>query len=170
MAVPQNKEALLKEIIISYNKLITDLKKVPEDLVFEKTMEGHAKDTNMSVANLLSYLIGWGELVLKWHKKTDNNESVVFPETGYKWNELGKLAQKFYQDYQQIPFKELLQKYEATVGKLIDLVVSKTNYELYEKPWYNQWTMGRMIQFNTSSPYKNSRIRLRKWMKQQEIN
>lgn len=171
MAVPQNKEALLKEIITSSDKLITDLKKVPEDLAFKKSMEGHAKDTNMSVANLLSYVIGWGELVLKWHNNTDNNESVDFPETGYKWNELGKLAQKFYDDYQQIPFNELLQKYEVTVGKLIDLVASKTNHELYEKPWYNQWTMGRMIQFNTSSPYKNSRIRLRKWMKeQQEIN
>ncbi|WP_207909110.1 ClbS/DfsB family four-helix bundle protein [Pedobacter sp. ok626] len=46
----------------------------------------------MSINNLLAYLIGWGELVLKWNRKKDNNEPVDFPDTGYQWNELGKLV------------------------------------------------------------------------------
>ncbi|MFX4153989.1 ClbS/DfsB family four-helix bundle protein [Aliarcobacter butzleri] len=66
-----------------------------------------------------------------------NKEEVDFPETGYKWNQLGKLAQKFYEDY--------------------------------KISWHEKWTLGRMIQFNTSSPYANAKARIRKWKKSHNI-
>ncbi|WP_218665788.1 ClbS/DfsB family four-helix bundle protein, partial [Acinetobacter sp. Colony158] len=44
-----------------------------------------------------------------------------------------------------------------------------TNSELYEKSWYNQWTMGRMIQLNTASPYLNAKNRVSKWLKIQNF-
>ena len=95
MPIPKNKEELLADIASTYAKLKVDLESVPARLATGPLMEGHAKDTFMTVHNLTSYLIGWGELVLKWHKKKSRGEVVDFPETGYKWNELGKLAQKF---------------------------------------------------------------------------
>ena len=49
----------------------------------------------MSIHNLVSYLLGWSSLVLKWNRKSEDKEPIDFPETGYKWNELGRLAQKF---------------------------------------------------------------------------
>jgi hypothetical protein len=36
---------------------------------------------------------------------------VDFPETGYRWNALGELAQKFYADHASIPCAELLQQF-----------------------------------------------------------
>ncbi|MCG8400066.1 MAG: ClbS/DfsB family four-helix bundle protein, partial [Firmicutes bacterium] len=45
-------------------------------------------------------------------------------------------------------------------------IEKKDNIQLYGTPWYEKWTMGRMIQLNTSSPYKNARNRIRKWKKQ----
>ncbi|WP_409416067.1 ClbS/DfsB family four-helix bundle protein [Flavobacterium sp. PS2] len=169
MAVPQNKTELLKEIEITYVKLREDLKTIPIELTAKETLEGHSKNTMMSVNNLVSYLIGWGELVLKWHHKKNNNEVVDFPETGYKWNELGKLAQKFYADYQDLDFIALQEKLDATVNKLQILIESHNNETLYEQAWYKKWTMGRMIQFNTSSPYKNARARIRKWKKENNL-
>ena len=44
-------------------------------------------------------------------------------------------------------------------------VGSRPNDELYGKPWYDKWPKGRMIQFNSSSPYANARGRIRKWLK-----
>ena len=117
----------------------------------------------MSVSDLVAYLIGWGELVLKWNRKMDKNENVDFPETGYKWNELGKLAQKFYSDYENLNYKLLLTKLDKVIGEILGLIKSISNADLYEKSWYNKWTQGKMIQFNTSSPYKNARSRIRKW-------
>lgn len=165
MAVPTNKEELQKAISTNYEKLIAELATIPKELWTPKNLEGHAKGTTMSINNLVAYLIGWGELVLKWNDKKDNNENVDFPETGYKWNELGKLAQKFYLDYESYTTDELTTKLDDTVSRILDLIHTKSNQELYEVPWYTKWTQGRMIQFNTSSPYSNARGRIKKWKK-----
>jgi hypothetical protein len=169
MAVPVNKEELIKAIILNYEKLKKELATIPAELTGFKELEGHAKGTSMSINNLLAYLLGWGELVLKWNKKKDNDKEVDFPETGYKWNELGKLAQKFYEDYKEENFTSLQQKLDKNVTKILALIESKTNHELYESAWYEKWTLGRMIQFNTASPYTNARGRIRKWKKEKGI-
>lgn len=166
MGVPKNKTELLADIEKTYSKLVEDLKSIPLDMTTQLTLPGHAKNTFMSVNNLISYLIGWGELVLKWHKKTNKGQVVDFPETGYKWNELGLLAQKFYKDYENLDNKKLLKRLDKTIQKLQMLIECHSNVELYKREWYGKWTMGRMIQFNTSSPYKNARGRIVKWKKE----
>jgi len=83
-----------------------------------------------------------------------------------QWNELGKLAQKFYADFSSYNYNTLLKKFDKTVKNILELVESKTDQQLYGSPWYTKWTMGRMIQFNTSSPYKNAHNRISKWQKQ----
>lgn len=168
MAVPKNREELIFEIENNYSKLKKDLESVPIELTKEKSLEGHAKGTKMNVSNLVAYLIGWGELVLKWNRKKENGEQVDFPETNYKWNELGKLAQKFYADYENLSYSDLLNKLDQTVEKILKLIKNNTNEELYEKPWYDKWTKGKMTQLNTSSPYKNARSKVRKWKKLNE--
>lgn len=170
MAVPANKEELEIAIKTNYNKLKKELSGIPGELTAVHNLEGHAKDTVMSINNLISYLTGWGELVLKWNNKKDNKETVDFPETGYKWNELGKLAQKFYKDNKKDDFITLCNKLDNVVDKILSLIEQKTNAELYETPWYERWTLGRMIQFNTASPYNNARGRIRKWKKENNLN
>lgn len=168
MPVPANKEELLKAIETNYSKLKKELETISVEETAVKELDGHAKGTLMSIDNLLAYLVGWGELVLKWNKNRSENKPVDFPETGYKWNELGKLAQKFYADYQNDDFNTLIQKLDDTVKKITSLIESKTNDELYGVGWYEKWTLGRMIQFNTASPYNNARGRIRKWKKEKK--
>ncbi|PIF53635.1 ClbS/DfsB family four-helix bundle protein [Flavobacterium sp. 2] len=169
MAVPVNKEELQNAIKINYNKLKKELLSIPHELTTVPNLEGHMKNTTMSINNLISYLNGWGELVLKWNTKKERNEIVDFPETGYKWNELGKLAQKFYNDYEKDDFNTLCTELDEITGRILFLIEQKTNTELYETAWYEKWTLGRMIQFNTSSPYNNARARIRKWKKENNI-
>ncbi|AKH94237.1 ClbS/DfsB family four-helix bundle protein [Elizabethkingia anophelis] len=168
MPVPANKEELLKAIETNYSKLKKELETISVEETAVKELDGHAKGTLMSIDNLLAYLIGWGELVLKWNKNRSENKHVDFPETGYKWNELGKLAQKFYADYQNDDFNTLIQKLDDMVKKITSLIESKNNDELYGVGWYEKWTLGRMIQFNTASPYNNARGRIRKWKKEKK--
>jgi hypothetical protein len=169
MAVPANKEELQIAIETNYSKLKKELSNIPVELTSISNLEGHAKNTMMNINNLASYLIGWGELVLKWNIKKDNNEAVDFPETGYKWNELGKLAQKFYKDYEKDDFITLCDKLDNTVFTILTLIEQKSNTELYNVEWYEKWTLGRMIQFNTASPYNNARGRIRKWKKENNL-
>jgi len=167
MPIPQHKEALLSAIEITYQQLKAELESIPAEKANEKTLTGHVQNTNISVCNIVAYLIGWGTLVLKWHHKKQKNETVVFPEEGYKWNQLGLLAQKFYADYAHLDFIHLLKKLDETSKEIKGIIHQHNNEQLYETLWYNKHTLGRMIQLNTSSAYKNARIRIRKWKKQQ---
>lgn len=169
MAVPTSKDELLEAIDGAYAKLMKELATVPADRVEETTLEGHAQDTRMSVRDLVAYLTGWNELLLKWHARRDGGQAVDFPETGYKWNQLGALAQKFYADYDGIPFDQLLVRFADAKRRIVELIERHDDTALYGEPWYEAYTMGRMIQFNTSSPYANARGRLRRWKKENGI-
>ncbi len=169
MAIPVNRQELLDAISTNYNKLQKELGGIPPELAALEELEGHIKDTRMSINNLLAYLTGWGQLVLKWNRKKEHNEPADFPETGYKWNELGRLARKFYKDYEADDFDTLTGKLSQTVRQMVALVESKSNEELYGAGWYEKWTLGRMIQLNTASPYANARARIRKWKKERNI-
>ncbi|HAJ5832648.1 TPA: colibactin self-protection protein ClbS [Escherichia coli] len=166
MAVPSSKEELIKAINSNFSLLNKKLESITPQLAFEPLLEGHAKGTTISVANLVSYLIGWGELVLHWHDQEAKGKTIIFPEEGFKWNELGRLAQKFYRDYEDITeYEVLLARLKENKQQLVALIERFSNDELYGKPWYNKWTRGRMIQFNTASPYKNASRRLNKLQK-----
>ncbi len=89
MGIPQNKAELLLAIDTNFSKLFKALQAVPESRVREPTLAGHSKGTTMSVVNLLAYLIGWNELLIKWIERDAAGLPVDFPETGFKWNELG---------------------------------------------------------------------------------
>ena len=163
MAVPQNRQQLLDAICTTYRKLALDLAIVPPERARDATMDGHAQGTQMSVSDLVAYLIGWNLLVLKWCEGRASGIAVDFPETGYKWNELGRLAQKFYADHDGVAYAELLDRFAQVHARIVALVERETDDTLYGAAWYKTYTMGRMIQFNTSSPYANARGRLRKW-------
>jgi len=165
MAIPSDKVELVTAINGSFDKLLKELRGIPPALAGECSMEGHAKDTQMSVANLTAYLVGWNELVLKWLDRDTAGEPIDFPESGFRWNELGRLAQKFYRDYEAIPYPALVDRLSAAKDRIVSMIALRNDDDLYGRPWHGKWTMGRMIQFNTSSPYENARRRLRKWAK-----
>lgn len=169
MSVPQNKQELLEAIRTTYHKLAVDLGNVPPDRAREATLEGHARGTCMSTSDLVAYLIGWNLLVLKWCDGKAKSLQVDFPETGFKWSELGRLAQKFYADQTTSSYADLLQQFSQVHAHIVALVEGESDATLYGAPWYEKYTLGRMIQFNTSSPYANARARLRKWKKDQSI-
>ncbi|WP_370673617.1 ClbS/DfsB family four-helix bundle protein [Pleomorphomonas sp. PLEO] len=167
--IPANKTELTDAIRVNYLKLRADLDSVPEALSGDPTLEGHVKGTRMSVHDLVAYLVGWCELVLKWHAGKIAGEPVDFPDTGYKWSELGRLAQKFYADYADLSYQALLDRFAADKDRILDVIAETENDDLYGKPWYEAYTFGRMIQLNTSSPFDNARKRLRRWKKEKGL-
>ena len=167
MAVPTSKAELLAAITKTFNRLLDDLNEVPPDRARETTMSGHMRETHMSPSDLVAYLIGWNELVLKWLDRDDRNEPVEYPEVGFKWNQLGLLAQKFYADYNGLDWHELLARLADVETRLTASITARSDAELYGSAWYGKWTKGRMIQFNSSSPYANARTRVRAWLKAQ---
>jgi len=165
MPIPSSASELKDAIDSTFDKLRVEFESVDPEKINSRTMEGHAKNTWMSPHDLLAYLVGWAELVLLWRKQFKNGREVVFPVAGFKWNELGLLAQKFYSDYEAIPYHKLLRRLERRKDEILALIQDLDEEELYQTPFYKHYPFGRMIQLNTSSPYKNARIRLRGWKK-----
>ena len=84
MAVPAHKDELRAAIDHSFDALMSELRAVPQSQVRRASLDGHAKDSVMSLSNLVAYLIGWNTLVLKWLAYSDAGRVIDFPETGYK--------------------------------------------------------------------------------------
>lgn len=166
-SVPKDKQQLLDAINTIFPKLMADYRAVPGELARVCTIEGNVKGTEISVSDTVAYLIGWGQLVLKWHQLTSQNQVVDFPETGFKWNQLGLLAQHFQYHYRDWPYTALLNEFDTTISQLNELINSLSNDELYGALWYEKYTLGRMIQFNTSSPMKNVRTKIRRFIREQ---
>ena len=162
-SVPRNKDELEQTIKLIFTKLMADYRSIPESKARKSGIEGNVKGTIISVSDTVSYLIGWGKLVLKWYNLKSRNQHVDFPETGYKWNQLGLLAESFHEEYRGWKYDDLLVELESTVNEILLLISSLSDYELYGVAWYEQWTLGRMIQFNTSSPMKNMRTKVRRF-------
>ena len=168
MAIPNSKQELVEAISTTYAKLAQELARVPPALARDPVLEGQVKGTRMSVCDLLAYLVGWNELVLHWHAQLHDGkrmDEIAFPAEGFTWNALGALAQRFYADYADLSMDDLLQRLEQAKDQLLALIDAQDDAQLYGQPWYTHYTMGRMIQFNTSSPYANARTRLRAWLK-----
>lgn len=170
--IATNKQELIDDISSTYKKLRSEFDDIPLSIVNEKTMEWQIKDSKMSVCNLLSYLVGWAELMLKRDRVyTNENRIPDLPDTWYSMSDWGKLAERFYKEYGTHDYKTLLEKLDTWVWEILEILESKDNNELYGVDWYttkssSKWyTFGRMIALNTSSPYKNARARIRKWKK-----
>ncbi|RXJ72129.1 hypothetical protein CS022_17840 [Veronia nyctiphanis] len=165
-SIPDSKQALLHAIEGSVKKLIKDYREIPVCMSKVNAIEGNIKGTKISVCDTVSYLIGWGNLVLKWCDRDKQGLNIDFPETGYKWNELGNLAQHFHQQHQSKSYQTLLNMLENTTSQILTLIESLPEDKLYGENWYKSYTLGRMIQLNTSSPMKNIRTKIRKFKRQ----
>ena len=166
-SVPKDKQQLLDAINTIFPKLMADYRTVPVELARLCTIDGNVKGTVISVSDTVAYLIGWGQLVLKWHRLTSQNQALDFPDTGFKWNQLGLLAQHFQHHYRDWSYSALLNELDTTVSQLNELINGLSNDELYGAAWYEKYTLGRMIQFNTSSPMKNVRTKVRRFIREQ---
>lgn len=164
-SIPSNKQELHQAITIAYEKLSAEYSSISDEYSRIIGIEGNVKGTEISISDTIAYLIGWGKLVLKWYKRKSLAQEVDFPETGYKWNELGKLAQHFHSQYNDWPYKELIAELNKITSEVLALIESLDNKKLYGEEWYEKYTLGRMIQFNTASPMKNMRAKVRKFKK-----
>lgn len=170
MSIPKNKIELITQICFELERLQTELKGIPLEQFRVKQMDAHQKGGKMCLHDLLAYLLGWSSLVITWKKNEANNDFQEFPATGYKWNELGKLANKFYADFTDLDSETLIKKYIFSIQTIVAFLNKESNQKLYECNWYKNYTMGRMVQLNTVSPIKNAILRIRKFKKQQGLN
>ncbi len=128
-----------------------------------KTIDGTGG--KVSIADLLAYQIGWGNLVVTWYNAGLKNEMPQMPGEGFtKWDYIG-LAQHFYKKYQYDSYREQEQEFFTLVEKIIAIVEAEYETKNLGKEgiwdWCTlasgkRWPLSKWITVNTLAPYKRA--------------
>lgn len=159
------KTQLIGNLTNSYEKLWPLLLAIPADKSGEKILDGQIKNEQMSPHNLLSYLVGWCEEVLRWDEELEKTGGIpTIPNSGY-----GEIAKKLYAQYSDVKYDDLVKKFDGVNGKIVKMVQGKTDEELFDTPWYTakssgvEYNFAKLIHLNTVAPWKNARGRLMRY-------
>lgn len=161
-----SKEELITEIKQRYQKYITEFDDIPEELKNKRIEE-----VDKTPSENLSYQLGWVNLLLSWEEKESAGVEVHTPAEGYKWNDLGKLYQSFYETYGTGTLAEQIQQLNKKVIELCAWIETLSDEELFEpeqRKWATtkaKWPLYKWIHINSVAPFTNFRAKIRKWKK-----
>lgn len=107
-----------------------------------------------------------------WEDENKKGIDVKTPSKDYKWNNLGGLYEDFYKQYEKYSLEELIDEFNNSVDKIIDLVKNLSDEEFFEsdkRQWASStksnWPIWKWIHINTVAPFKTFRTKIRKWKK-----
>jgi hypothetical protein len=164
MPLPTNKNELLSSLQAAYSKIVEEAASIPSGLERCPELEG-----GISPCDLIAYQIGWGYLLLSWDELESRGKAVEMPAPGYKWNQLGLLANSFYGEQHEQTLKQLLDQFDELAEKIRLFIESKSEDTLFgigKRRWAGQkWPIAKWIQVNTVAPYGSARTKLRRWKK-----
>ncbi|SHH35401.1 hypothetical protein SAMN02745196_00095 [Clostridium collagenovorans DSM 3089] len=163
----ENREELISEISKRAKLFIKEFNDIDEKYK-DKLIEG----VDRTPAQMISYQLGWMNLILDWENKENQGEVVITPTPDYKWNKLGGLYESFYEEYNKYTLKELCAMFIETEYKIINLINNYTDIELFQsegRKWASStpsnWPIWKWIHINTVAPFKTFRSKIRKWKK-----
>lgn len=165
MPIPTNRNTLIADITHEFGELRPVLGSIAPKDTSQPVLEGQIKNTRMSPHDLVAYLVGWGEEVLRWNRHwEETGKPCAIPNAKF-----GEIARGFYAAYAGVPWAGLLQKLDSIYGEILAFLDRRTEAELYETVWYTTltsqqaYTFGRLIQLNTASPLRSAYHRLQHW-------
>lgn len=168
MPLPTNKNELLEKLHQAYSKLDAEFDIINTTQSKQKAIEG-----GISCCDIVAYQIGWGNLLLSWERAEQDGQIPNMPAKGFKWNQLGALADSFYLHYKDHSLQELRDAFKQLYKALSNWIKQLSDDELF-KPLSRQWTgekwaMVKWIQINTIAPYQSARSKVRRWKREHNI-
>lgn len=162
-----DKNALIAEINKTAGLFIKEFKEIPDadrDLRLESV--------DRTPGEILSYQLGWMDLLLNWDLNESKGKEVIMPAPGYKWNQLGGLYHSFYDKYQNLSLAQQQTMFITTVEDLIKWLETLNDDELFQsdkRKWAastaSNWPVWKWVHINTVAPFKSFRGKIRKWKK-----
>ena len=163
----KSKKELIDEILKRKELFINEFTSIKEN---EK--DKIIDEVDRTPAQMISYQLGWMNLILFWEDENKKEIDVSTPTKDYKWNNLGGLYEDFYKQYENYSLKELIDEFNSDVDKIIALINSLSDEEFFEsdkRQWASStksnWPIWKWIHINTVAPFKTFRTKIRKWKK-----
>ncbi|XER15028.1 hypothetical protein SATMO3_53110 [Sporomusa aerivorans] len=161
-----SKDALLAAIQTAYERFDKEFDDVPEE-----KLNLRIKEVDRTPQEMIAYQLGWLTLIMGWEDDELNGKTVVTPAPGCKWNQLGLLYQRFYEEYGGYSLSQLRLLFKQRTEAWCAWISGLSDEELFT-PNVRQWTvtsahwpMWKWLHINSVAPFKNFRTKLRKWKK-----
>ena len=162
----KNKQELIDAINKSYDLFTAEFKDIKNEDIHKR-----AAAVDKTPAELIAYQIGWLNHIMQYEKDELAGLNVVTPAPGLKWNEIGKLVQRFYDKYNKHVLKTLLATFDVTKQEFVAWIQTldhKTLFELDQRKWaYIKagWPVWKWLHINSVAPFTNFRTQIKKWKK-----
>jgi len=131
---PRNKAELLDSTRSERGKLENKLSGLsPEELVYPGSMG------EWSVKDILQHLVDWEQRWIGWYEAGKRGESVVTPEVGYNWRQMGELNEKYRQKYKERQLDDVLVDFNASYEQILDMIEKIPEEEMLTLGIYS-WT------------------------------
>jgi hypothetical protein len=168
MPLPNTKIELLNNLDQAYEKLDAEFDAVESEYERDCGIEG-----NVSCCDIVAYQIGWGSLLVGWEKLELAGKTPEMPAPGFKWNQLGELANSFYEEQSKKSLQQLRNEFSELHQVLVNWINSLSELELFQpqkRRWTGEkWAIAKWIQVNTVAPYRSARTKVRRWKKEMKI-
>ncbi len=134
MARPQNKKELIQFAQNEHKRLIDLISQLSDrerdlEFVFD----------NRTVKDIVAHLYAWQILEFGWYMEEMKGNKPVIPAPGYSFKDTPVFNEKLYNDYKNISWSELFKDFTKSHKKLVSIIKSHTEEELFTKKKYI-WT------------------------------
>ena len=162
-----NKLELIETIKNNANLFIKEYSDIEEP-----SMDKIDEEIEYSPFQMLSFCIGWMDLVLVWEDEEQKGIQETSLATEWKWNDLDWLYQSFYDKYNNYSLNELINFFNKKVESIVAFINNLSYEDLFEEDRRNwaktngkKFSVCRLIHLNTIANFKNFRGKIRKWKK-----
>lgn len=161
--------SLSQSIHKEYNKFVGVIAAVPPQQRLLKVIDGTGG--KVSVADIIAYQIGWGNLLINWYTTGLTGKKPIMPGEGFtKWDYSG-IAQHFYKKYHYDGYHQQEQEFHNVVTNIVNIVETEYQFGNLDKigvwDWCTlasgkQWPLSKWITVNTVAPYKRATALIKK--------
>ncbi|MDF9824645.1 hypothetical protein M2475_001199 [Breznakia sp. PF5-3] len=161
-----NKKDLLLDAKTNYQKLMELVESFsPEEQ--EGTFPFEDRDRN--IRDVLVHLHEWHNMMERWYREgCIESKTPVIPREGYNWKTTAAMNKMIWEMYQDVSLTNAKQLLAESHQKMIDIIESHTNEELYERGYY-KWTktttLGQYFVGSTASHYDWAMKKIKKYRK-----
>jgi hypothetical protein len=123
----------------------------PEELVFPGTMG------KWSVKDILQHLVDWEQRWIGWYEAGKRGETVVTPEPGYNWRQMGQLNERYRQKHKDRPLDQVIADFHDSYQHTLDMIKQIPESEMLMPglyPWIGKLPLLAWIAGNTCEHYK----------------
>ena len=110
-----------------------------------------------SVKDILQHLVDWEQRWISWYEAGKRGESVVTPETGYNWRQMGLLNEHYRLKCIDRPLEDVLADFHASYKQIMDVIEQIPEEEMLAVgiyPWTVKLPLIAWISGNTCEHYE----------------